>query len=386
MHRVEAFRVAFVPPHYLGPLERDRGWPYFMAQALSRRLDVHVLAPLGGRRLYRFPRTLYRTLRRNVQPDPGRQFSHARAYARQIEDQLRKAPADAVISSDSVASALVAAERRLVLWLDATFENLTEFYPAYVGLPDQALEDGHALEQSALRSAALAIYSSRWAAERARDTYGLPSERVAVVPWGANLERERSDQEVAALIRARTSSQCRLVFIGTDWGRKGGPTAVAATVALNEAGFRSRLTIIGCRPKIDLGARPYVRILGYLDKRDERHTRVFEEELAQAHFLLLPTHADCTPVAIGEAASFGVPTLASAVGGIPELVTDGETGRLFPDHTPPEEYRDAVIAAVSDTSTYRWLAECARERYRAELNWPAAAQAVEALIRERVLA
>src|SRR6478735_9007818 len=103
MHRTDPLTIGFVPPHYLGPLERDRGWPYFMAHSLSRGgLEVHVLGPLGGRSLYRFPRRLYRSLGRNAASDPGRRVNHARTYAKRIENQLEKLPVDVVISSDSV--------------------------------------------------------------------------------------------------------------------------------------------------------------------------------------------------------------------------------------------------------------------------------------------
>jgi glycosyltransferase involved in cell wall biosynthesis len=155
---------------------------------------------------------------------------------------------------------------------------------------------------------------------------------------------------------------------------------------LNEAGHRSELTVIGCRPKIEARARPNVRSLGYLDKRDEGDRHRFEHELGRAHFLLLPTHADCTPVAIAEAASLGVPSLSTAIGGITEMVVDGATGVLFRDRASPTEYRDAVIGLMADSAAYRRLALCARKRYDKELNWTTAAGAVEALIRERVLA
>jgi glycosyltransferase involved in cell wall biosynthesis len=238
----------------------------------------------------------------------------------------------------------------------------------------------------ALERCALAVYSSNWAAERAQAVYGLPPDRIATVSWGANFEDVRSDDEVSELIAARPHRPCRLVFVGSEWSRKGGPAAVAVTVALNEAGIESELTVIGCHPKIDSAAQPYVRTLGYLDKRRDNEYEAFQRELGRSHFLLLPTHADCTPLAIAEAASLGVPTLASAVGGIPEMVVDGQTGLLFTADSPAEAYRDVVISLLADRPAYDRLAHGARARYRARLNWQTAAEQVEALIRERVLA
>src|SRR5205085_1517129 len=297
------------------------------AQSLAARaIDCHVLGPLRGGL---FARAMNRFIF-NRGWDSGRRFGHASACAAQLERQLKLSPADVVLSADSIASALLSDKRRVVLWQDATFDNLIDFYPQATGLTSRAIDEGHALERTALERCALAVYSSKWAAERAESVYGLPADRIATVSWGANLKDVPSDDEVAELISARPPRPCRLVFVGSEWSRKGGPTAVAVTAALNEAGIQSELIVIGCHPKIDSAAAGYVRTLGYLDKRRENENEAFRRELARSHFLILPTHADCTPLAIAEAASFGVPTLASAIGGIPGVVLEGQTGRLFP--------------------------------------------------------
>ncbi|OOG68181.1 glycosyltransferase family 4 protein [Algoriphagus sp. A40] len=55
--------------------------------------------------------------------------------------------------------------------------------------------------------------------------------------------------------------------------------------------------------------------------------------LAAADILVLPSDTEGLPGVVLEAAHFGVPTIASEVGGIRECLIDGETGMLVPDRT-----------------------------------------------------
>jgi glycosyltransferase involved in cell wall biosynthesis len=50
----------------------------------------------------------------------------------------------------------------------------------------------------------------------------------------------------------------------------------------------------------------------------------------ESHVLLLSSESEGTPLTVMEAAHFGCPTISTAVGGIPDIVEDGETGILCP--------------------------------------------------------
>ena len=87
-----------------------------------------------------------------------------------------------------------------------------------------------------------------------------------------------------------------------------------------------------------LGVLPQVRFMGH---RDDVPAILSESDL-----FVLPSESEASPNVILEAMAAGLPVVASNVGGIPELVTDGVTGSLVP---PADS--DALAAACDTGAT-----------------------------------
>ena len=193
------------------------------------------------------------------------------------------------------------------------------------------------MERRAMQQADLMIFSSDWAAHSALNRYDADPSRVHVVPFGANLDSP-SDRTVADSIAARDLERCDLLFIGIDWERKRGEFALRILEELRAMDVDATLTMVGAPPPRGLSLPSGTRALGFLDKRDAEQVATLRSLLARAHFLLLPSLADCTPVAACEAFAFGVPVVAADVGGMTSIVNDGRNGVLLDPEAEPKAY------------------------------------------------
>lgn len=88
---------------------------------------------------------------------------------------------------------------------------------------------------------------------------------------------------------------------------------------------------------------------------------VVAERLSTAAVFALPTLMDTAPNVIAEARAAGVPVVASAVGGIPELIDDGVDGVLVPPGSA-ERLSAAIVALLSDPAGTAAMAHRGHER------------------------
>jgi glycosyltransferase involved in cell wall biosynthesis len=366
-----------------------RGWSgtyHHVAKALTEQsVALDYVGPLEKRYegLLKAKEAFYRYVLRRRHPR-DREPLLSRHYARQIQVRLRPEQ-DLVFGVGTIPISYLECELPIVIWTDATFAGLLDFYPMYTNVSASTIRNGNAMESAALRRCRLAIYSSDWAAESAVADYGLDRSRVAVVPFGANMEADLTPEQAEAVVAARPVGRCRLLFVGVEWDRKGGDTAVAIAESLNAAGLSTELDVVGSWPG-RAPVPPFVNRLGFIDKTSPEGRSRLRELFLRSHFLLLPARADCSPVVLNEAAAHALPALATCVGGIPTVVRDGANGRLFDRDADPAEYCAVVLETVADATRYRRLALGSLEEYRARLNWRVAGSAVRRLLDDVVAA
>jgi len=343
--------------HYIGESVRRQG------------AEVINVGPLHHQETFgmRVMRRWYRMTGRNMLEE--REPAIVKQWAEEIEAKLEQIRPDIILSTHTYYLSGVRTDLPIVIYCDSNFASLLDFYPYYRDLPARTIERGHAWEKADLERADRVLYACDWARDFAIKAYGIDPAKMDVIPFGANIECDRTEKDIEDYISRRPKDRCRLLFIGKVWERKGGDIAVAVAEELNRAGLPTTLTLMGSNPPEDRPLPDCVNKLGFINKDDPAGLKKFNDTIGESHFLILPTRAEAFGIVFCEAASFGVPSLATAVGGTTTAVKNGANGQTFPLDAGPKAYADFVLENFKDYSAYQEMGRRAFQDFKTRTNW-----------------
>ncbi len=209
---------------------------------------------------------------------------------------------------------------------------------------------------------------------------GVPPDRVTVIPNGVDVERFRpvvADRDGRRALGFNGSAPW-IGSVGCLEARKDVPTLLGALALLAERGVTFEAVLIGDgreRGRLEalsasLGLAGRVHFLG--ERGD------IERLLPLLDVFVLSSREEGIPNALLEAMACGRPSVATAVGGTPEVLTDGDTGWLVPAGDP-RPLADAIQAALTDRSEAERRARRAREQAETRLSIAAMVSRHEAL-------
>lgn len=189
--------------------------------------------------------------------------------------------------------------------------------------------------RAAIRSTSLMMPWSTWSAQMTYDLNPPLRNKVVVLHPGIDLEKwpQRPPQPRGA--------RFRLLFIGGDLQRKGAAALLDAfDLGLGTHCDLELVTQSAYLPPA-LAARirntPHVRLHLDLTHQDDELRQLY----ATCDAFILPTKGEASSWVALEAMATGLPVIITPVGGIPDIVHDGETGLLIAPEDPP-----ALVAAV----------------------------------------
>ncbi len=363
----------------IGSASDVRAWSGLNAHILQALrdagLEVAVADNLGAPRrfLSRLKGRIYRSFSNktySLDRDRAIALQWAQEAARRLSTQ---GDVPLVVSTGTIPIAQLPERYSTAIWADATFHSLRTTYPGYDKLCHDSVTSGEWLEKRAFDRSNLICFSSQWAATDAANYYGVPAHKLAVIPYGANCPPAYPDETAAiAGVRSRSRSLCRLVFVGVEWERKGGPLVLETARRLHDQGIPIRLSLMGCNPPPGTALPDYVENAGFLNKQVPADWEKWDTLMRSAHFLILPSIADCTPVALAEASAYALPSLARNVGGVSSVVRHGTNGLLFTPDADAGAYSDAIARLWQDPAAYEELALSSHREWTAHLRWDVA--------------
>lgn len=194
---------------------------------------------------------------------------------------------------------------------------------------------------------------------------GIPPERIEVIPNGIDLAGFDREAEAGPLSRSSLGAPAGVPLIGTVGQMrrdraKGYPTLVEAARLVRD---RSPAVFVACgdgtgRAEVETeidrrGVRQTFRLLGL--RRD------VPSLLRSIDLYVQASRSEGMPNAILEAMAAGRPVVATAVGGIPEVVEDGVTGVLVPPDRPVE-MAEAILSILGSPDRASAMGRAARKR------------------------
>lgn len=191
--------------------------------------------------------------------------------------------------------------------------------------------------------------------------FGVPPERITVVPNGLDTEFYRPDPRGAR-------EPARLLFVGnSDDFKKGAEFLVEALALLPEPvrlrivdePFPARARVFEAAERLGIGHR--IEVTGRLGPQRLR------EEYRRCTLLVQPSLYEGFGLPAAEALACGTPVVATAVGAVPEVVTPA-TGVLV----PPRDARalaEAIQALLDDPARQKRLGEAGRMRMEEQFSW-----------------
>lgn len=172
------------------------------------------------------------------------------------------------------------------------------------------------VEHERLQRQTAVFAMSRWYRDWLVERHGLPAERVHVVGAGVNVVADAPPEPRAG--------GRRVLFVGSEFLRKGGDLVVDAVACLRAGGDDVVLTVAG-PTKWPLPGEPpaFVTFAGRVE-------RAVVAELLRTHDVFaMPSRFEAYGIAFLEAQAAGLPVVARRAFAMPELVDDGVTGLLW---------------------------------------------------------
>jgi glycosyltransferase involved in cell wall biosynthesis len=236
------------------------------------------------------------------------------------------------------------------------------------------------LEKQAILKADLLTSPSLSLAGIVAQQYHIPLKRIHILPYPIDdklfMPATQSNYE--------SSTALTVLYVGRLNKRKGIYTLAQAIPRVAQASPKVIFLFVGPDMSVELGGGTHQQELVKQLAQQPNQARVHflptqtREQLVSLYqastVCVVPSLYDNLPFACLEAMACGKPVIASAVGGLAEIITSGQNGLLVPPDDP-EALADQLIGLLRDQERRRHLGQQARAYIEENLSCARIAQA-----------
>ncbi len=210
-----------------------------------------------------------------------------------------------------------------------------------------------AVERKMYETADLIVCRNSWACRSVINDFAIAPEKTQLALSSIPLPA-KSRQDFP-----KTTGLVKIVFVGQQFERKGGPQLLQ----LHQQKLADRAELHIC----SAGVEPDRALKNVIWHGNVPNDTLRNELLPAMDLFVFPTQHDMSPWAVIEAASAGLPIVATKMGAIPDMVLDGVSGFLF-DRGDWAGITAAVKMLISDSTMRQKMGAAAREHMRAHYN------------------
>ena len=203
------------------------------------------------------------------------------------------------------------------------------------------------------------------------DAFPAWKGRIRPIHNGLEVGRFAATSEQGSQVDPTLRGRRYILNVGTFETKKGQDVLVRAFHTLSSRFQELLLVLVGGAGPTRPGLEALVAELG-LKERVVFRENIDHAQMAafyrHAAVFALPSRSEPFGIAILEAGAFGVPVVASRVGGVPEIISSAESGILVePDD--PEQLSAALESLVAEPALARAMGACLQQRVIQEFSW-----------------
>lgn len=214
------------------------------------------------------------------------------------------------------------------------------------------------------RMASLVVAVGQQLRQRAIEC-GASPDRVCVIPNGIDLEHISSLRKSAAI--RKKSSALRLLYVGRLSPEKGVDILLRSLADIRQCSIHLQVIGDGPEKKFLQNLASELEIVDQIEFMGHVSEAVLWESYNSSDIAIIPSYADALPLVSLEAQAFGLPVIASNIGGLPDVIENGVNGVLVPAgdvnalsaviksmHDDPEMRQRMSMSSLDKVTRFDW--------------------------------